>query len=97
MIKEHRAFFLTNYFYSLLDHALNQPAKQSSTYESYYKLYKAERAVDGNFLTWSETDNQPEPWWRVDLGSSLPVAEVAVYTMVSWHVYEIRIGEFRAL
>ena len=85
-------FFLTNYFYSLLDQALNQPAMQSST----YTIYEAERAVDGSFLTESLTDYQQDPWWRVDLGSSLPVAEIVVYR-ISLPVYEIRIGEFRAL
>ena len=92
MNKVHHAFFLTNCFYSLLDRALNQPAMQSSTYASYFK---AERAVDGNFLTESATDNQQESWWRVDLGSSLPVAEVMVYLWMPQ--FEIRIGEFRAL
>ena len=91
MNKVHHALFLTNWFYSLSDHALNQPAMQSSTYASYFK---AERAVDGNFLTESATDYQQDPWWRVDLGSSLPVAEI-VYTFYS--PIEIRIGEYRAL
>ena len=76
----------------MLDHALNQPAMQSST----DRIYEAERAVDGSFITEIMTDSQQEPWWRVDLGSSLPVAEIVFYRFSS-PVFEIRIGELRAL
>ncbi|XP_015753443.1 PREDICTED: receptor-type tyrosine-protein phosphatase mu-like [Acropora digitifera] len=60
--------------------ALNQPATQVST--DYGAV--ASRAVDGNNRTdWASdscmhTDYADDPWWRVDLGESLPVATVVI-------------------
>ena len=85
--------FLRNGFYSLSDHALNQPAMQSSTYTTNYN--EAKRAVDGHLYTCSRTNSQQDPWWRVNLGSSLPVAEVKLQPYLFWN-FEIRIGKSTA-
>ncbi|XP_078358616.1 uncharacterized protein LOC144643290 isoform X2 [Oculina patagonica] len=68
--------------------ALHQPVIQSST-----RLGKiAEHAVDGNVFSCSWTDWEQDPWWRVYLGSSLPVAEVSL-SYQSHGKIEIRIGD----
>ena len=60
--------------------ALNQPATQVSV----YKGSEASHAVDGNEnKDWYQgscmhTELGKDPWWRVDLGASLPVAEVVI-------------------
>ena len=88
--------FLTNRFFFLQDVALNQPAIQSSTF---VMKAKAGNAVDGRYDTCAGTSIEQDPWWRVDLGSSLPVAIVLVHS--SFHrqrgLFEIRVGEFRSL
>ena len=62
------------------DLALNQSATQVSVAHG----GAASRAVDGNNNTdWSSdscmhTDFADDPWWRVDLGASLPVATVVI-------------------
>ena len=72
------ALIVVNIF--LLDLALNQPASQASVYQG----KGASLAVDGNNNTdFSQgscihTNSQKDPWWRVDLGASLPVAEVVI-------------------
>ena len=62
------------------DLALRRPASQSSTSTG----AAADRAVDGQPSNqWSQsscaqTKTENNPWWRVDLGSSFPVAEVFI-------------------
>ncbi|XP_068725982.1 uncharacterized protein [Montipora capricornis] len=68
--------------YSTYTHnlALNQPAEQVST--AFGGV--ASRAVDGdtrtNYPSWTctHTDFAKDAWWRVDLGASVPVAEVVI-------------------
>ena len=71
----------TNFFLSLApDLALNKTASQNSTAWGGV----ASRAVDGNTnINWSggsctHTNEEANPWWRVDLGSPFPVAEVVI-------------------
>ena len=86
------------------DLALNQPATQVST--GYGGV--ASRAVDGNNSTdWSSnscmhTNYADDPWWRVDLGESLPVATVVIFNRNCppehgcadyMRTFEIRIGK----
>ncbi|XP_078354936.1 uncharacterized protein LOC144639515, partial [Oculina patagonica] len=73
-----------------IDRALNQPAIQSS--QTGFAELAAKAAVDGNADSCSQTDYQQDPWWRVDLGSSLPVAEVSLHYL-SLEKFEIRIGD----
>ena len=90
----------------LLDLALNQPATQSSVYSEPGKPGVASLAVDGNNNTdFSQgscihTNSQKDPWWRVDLGASLPVAEVVIVNRLCdppcenfMNAFEIRIGK----
>ena len=86
----------------LLDLALNQPATQASVFQG----KGASLAVDGNknrdFSQGSciHTKTQKDPWWRVDLGASLPVAEVVIVNRLCrpacknhMTAFEIRIGK----
>ncbi|XP_074611757.1 receptor-type tyrosine-protein phosphatase S-like isoform X2 [Acropora palmata] len=80
--------------------ALNQPASQASVYDG----KGASLAVDGNKNTdFSQgscihTNTQKDPWWRVDLGASHPVAEVFIVNRLctsctnDMDAFEIRIG-----
>ncbi|XP_068677380.1 receptor-type tyrosine-protein phosphatase T-like isoform X2 [Montipora foliosa] len=65
--------------YSTYTHnlALKQPAEQVSTASG----GAASRAVDGDTTTsgtCTHTNNAKDAWWRVDLGASVPVAEVVI-------------------
>lgn len=83
------------------DLALNQPAIQISTAMS----GMAPRAVDGINSTHfrdgscTRTDQQDYPWWKVDLESSVPVAEVVIFACADFYCrlgltsFEIRIGK----
>ena len=88
----------------LLGLALNQPATQSSVFNG----KGASLAVDGNknrdFSLGSciHTNSQKDPWWRVDLGASFPVAEVFIVNRLCtssspctnhMNAFEIRIGK----
>ena len=85
----------------LLDLAFNQSTDQVSVFEH----GKASLAVDGNKNTaWSQhscmhTKEGKDPWWRVDLGLSLPVAEVVIVNRLctpcknDMAAFEIRIGK----
>ena len=96
------ALIVVNIF--LLDLALNQPATQASVFDG----KGASLAVDGNknrdFSQGScvHTNSQKDPWWRVDLGESLPVAEVVIVNRFctssspcanDMNAFEIRIGK----
>ena len=88
----------------LLDLAFNQPATQASVFDG----KGASLAVDGNknrdFSQGSciHTNQQNDPWWRVDLGASLPVAEVVIVNRLCasfspcanhMNAFKIRIGK----
>ena len=92
----------------LLDLALYQNATQSSTYSEVSKTGEASLAVDGDRRKdWNQgfcthTNTQKDPWWRVDLGASLPVAEVVIVNRLctssggcsnDMNAFEIRIGK----
>ena len=94
------ALIFVNIF--LLDLALSQPATQSSVFNG----SGASLAVDGNKnRDYSQgscihTQSQKDPWWRVDLGASLPVAEVVIVNRLClpactnhMTAFEIRIGK----
>ena len=85
-----------------LDLALNRPASQINTVHGGV----ATRAVDGKITTdfidgsCTHTNYATDPWWRVDLGSSLPVAEVVIVNRACGGEcatyltnFEIRIGK----
>ena len=86
------------------DCALNQPAAQVSVEHGGI----ASRAVDGNNSTdWASgscmhTSYADDPWWRVDLGESLPVKTVVIVNRNCppaqgcadfMRAFEIRIGK----
>ena len=86
--------------------ALNQPASQVSVYSTGIKTGVASLAVDGNKnRDWNQgfcihTLQERDPWWRVDLGASLPVAEVVIVNRLcasscanTMRAFEIRIGK----
>ena len=85
----------------LSDLALNQPTDQVSVDWGGV----ASRAVDGNNNTnWGNgscmhTKTEKDPWWRVDLGASVPVAEVVIvnrlcsYCVNDMKAFEIRLGK----
>ncbi|XP_015755647.1 PREDICTED: receptor-type tyrosine-protein phosphatase delta-like [Acropora digitifera] len=90
--------------YSLPNLAVNQPATQASVFQG----SQASRAVDGNKnRDWDlgscmHTQVQNDPWWRVDLGASLSVAEVFIVNRFCTsrypcanhlNAFEIRIGD----
>ena len=97
------ALIVVNIFH--LDLALHQNATQVSVYSEVGKSGVASLAVDGNKnRDWNQgfcihTASQTDPWWRVDLGASLPVAEVVIVnrlcTSCTNHMkaFEIRIGK----
>ena len=85
-----------------LDLALNRPASQINTAHGGV----ATRAVDGKTTTaWSgssctHTNYATDAWWRVDLGSRLPVSEVVIVNRACGGEcatyltnFEIRIGK----
>ena len=88
----------------LTDLAFNQPATQVSVDHRGV----ASRAVDGNNSTdygsnsCMHTDYADDPWWRVDLGESIPVATVVIVNRNCppehgcadfMRTFEIRIGK----
>ena len=97
-----KALIVVNIF--LLDLAVNQRATQASVFQG----SQASRAVDGNKnRDWSggscmHTQVQNDPWWRVDLGASLSVAEVFIVNRLcispypcanDLNAFEIQIGK----
>jgi hypothetical protein len=60
--------------------ARGRPASQSST-SQWSKANDAQGAVDGviDGGFGFHTENQPNPWWQVDLGTSQPLAEARLY------------------
>lgn len=94
-----------DFLYFFEDLALKRSTKQSSSRHG----GKPERAVDGLKSTYFEDNSctrtkalQKPPWWRVNLGSSLPVAEVIVVNRACAGAcadrlkgFEIRIGKSR--
>ncbi|XP_048585488.1 uncharacterized protein LOC5506705 isoform X1 [Nematostella vectensis] len=79
--------------------ALNKSTAQSTTDHS----GDASRAVDGNTDgdygrgSCTHTQDQPNPWWRVDLGITQPVSEVFLVNRASGserlHNAEVRVGD----
>ena len=72
--------FVSCFGHSLLDLALKQKAEQVSTAHD----GEASRAVDGDTRTDYDSGTcmhtyfSSDAWWRVDLGASVPVAEVVI-------------------
>ncbi|HVH70638.1 MAG TPA: RHS repeat-associated core domain-containing protein, partial [Candidatus Dormibacteraeota bacterium] len=71
---------------SAVNLALNQLATQSSTFVNGGITFSAGRAVDGNTNgdlwggnTSSATNNEYQPWWQVDLGSSQWLGSIQVW------------------
>lgn len=76
--------------------ALRQTCTQSSTYGTGY----AEYAVDGVRDSYSHTNTQTDPWWRVDLMKVYRVNRVAITNKLTGYYYfringaVIRVGNF---
>ena len=96
------ALIVVNIFLS--DLALSQPATQVSVFDGSVAFL----AVDGNKnrdysqRSCIHTQSEKDPWWRVDLGASLPVAEVVIVNRLCnssspcanhMNAFEIRIGK----
>ncbi|MEU7896327.1 glycoside hydrolase family 95-like protein [Nonomuraea sp. NPDC049152] len=71
--------------------AVGKSATQSSTYAHPINPIAA-RAVDGNISgdlaagSVTHTGLEPQPWWQVDLGTSRPIGEVAVWNRSDYHL-----------
>lgn len=83
--------------------ALAMPATQSSTYVDPSGPAVASRANDGNTdgdyfasLSVSVTNEQAQPWWQVDLGSSQPIGEVVLWNRTD-SGYGSRLTNFKLL
>lgn len=73
----------------MVDVAYKRPAKQSSTRSG---KYQASNAVDGE-EDCAQTRNEPDPWWRVDLGKSVWVESVEIASRTDLSDVDIRIGK----
>ncbi|HPV77883.1 MAG TPA: discoidin domain-containing protein [Gemmatimonadaceae bacterium] len=73
--------------------ALHKPATQSSTI---LPGSEASVCVDGNRTSgWCHTQNEPNPWWQVDLGGSYALTQVVVFNRAdAWGARERTIGAF---
>ena len=95
----YQLFLLFVWFSVQRNIALFKPTNQSSTYSD-WKSYPASNAVDGNRDTdiskCTHTNEENNPWWRVDLGRVEPVAEVIILNRDSHETRldgaEIRVG-----
>ena len=59
--------------------ALNKPATQSSTWAIKSDLYTADRAVDGDGDTFTNTaDDQHPSWWKVDLQDVYSIGRIVI-------------------
>ena len=77
----YQLFLLFVWFLVQSNIALFKPTKQSNVYSDSWS-YPASNAVDGNRDTGinecTRTNEENNPWWRVDLGRVEPVAEVNI-------------------
>ena len=69
----------------LLDLALHKIATQSSDYIAQGTAFTANKAVDGNIAadlfkdrTCSHTEEEDNPWWKVDFGKMYSIAGVEI-------------------
>ena len=98
------------YYYALIldkfqNVAVGQPTTQSSTPSSYFG--NSAHAVDGNWNTdyysrsCTRTNEETNPWWRVDLGKEKEVFEVKVANRQDYghrlNGFEIRVGKYTGL
>jgi len=67
-------YLLTYLCLTVINLALNKPARQVSTYAGEV----AGKAVDGRYDTRSCTVSNVHPWWTVDLGAAYSVSHVTV-------------------
>ncbi len=61
------------------DIARGKPAFQSSIYQNNNGRFGPDKAVDGNGNTFNHTNNENNPWWEVDLGSSYSISSVKIW------------------
>ena len=95
----YQLFLLFVWFSAQSNIALFKPTSQSSTYSDSWS-YPASNAVDGNgdpdIRKCTHTNEENNPWWRVDLGREEPVAEVNIVNRDSYAERldgaEIRVG-----
>ena len=95
----YQLFLLFVWFLVQSNIALFKPTKQSSAYSD-SRFYPSSNAVDGNRDTdiskCTHTNEENNPWWRVDLGRVEPVAEVIILNRDSHETRldgaEIRVG-----
>jgi hypothetical protein len=78
--------------------AAGRPTLQSSTYGSGSSAAASKRAADGNpDGNWGDnsvtlTNHEAQPWWQVDLGAVIPLAEVVLYNRTD--AYGERLSNF---
>ena len=95
----YQLFLLFVWFLVQSNIALFKPTKQSSAYSD-SRFYPSSNAVDGNRDTdiskCTHTNEENNPWWRVDLGRVEPVVEVIILNRDSHETRldgaEIRVG-----
>ena len=100
----YQLFLLFVWFSVQSNIALFKPTHQSSTYSD-WTSYPASNAVDGNrdpdISKCTHTNEENNPWWRVDLGRVEPVAEVIILNRNSHETRlngaEIRVGRWEML
>ena len=64
--------------------ALNKPATQSSTWTTPSISYPADRAVDGDYNTFTYTaDDQHSSWWKVDLQDKYSIERIVLIAPAS--------------
>ena len=52
-------------------------ATQSSTFKNSQAKFGANNAVDGDFATFTHTDD-PSPWWQVDVGENYDISSIEI-------------------
>ena len=63
----------------LISVALNKPATQSSTWTTPTISYPADKAVDGDLNSFTNTaDNQHPSWWKVDLQDGYSIGRIVI-------------------
>ena len=71
------------FFSGSVNIALNKPATQSSTWIAESVKYPADRAVDGNGNTFTNTAQDQHPsWWKVDLQDVYSIGRIVILAPV---------------
>ena len=72
------------FFLGSVNIALNKPATQSSTWTTPGISYPADKAVDGDVDTFTNTAQDQHPsWWKVDLQDVYSIGKIVIYAPVA--------------